>query len=130
MKLVQQGDPTRQANELGRQLRAALNGMFTQRGVNWIAYGEFSMLAILPEYDGPRSTDDDFIPYDNRLDKLDSKRDPILSHAFRCALLLNGIDFFGWRAMLSCAHTDDDIEKTVIGFSKAIDLLRADGLVK
>ncbi len=130
LKLVQQGEPTRQANELGRQLRAALNGLFTQRSVDWIAYGEFSMLSVLTGYDGPRSTDDAFIPCDNRLDKLDSKRDPVLSHAFRCALLLNGIDFFGWRAMLSAAHTADDIEKTVIGFSKAIELLRADGLVK
>lgn len=129
LKIVQQGDPTRQANELGRQLRAALNQLFVRRGVNWIAYGEFSMLAVLPNYDGPYSGDDDFIPYDNRIDKLDTKRDPVLSHAFRCALLVNGIDLFGWRAMLSAAHTSDDIERTVQGFSGAIDLLRSDGLV-
>ena len=130
LKLVQQGEPTRRANELGRQLRAALNQMFVERGVNWIAYGEFSMLAILPNYDGPYSSDDDFVPCENRLDKLDTKRDPVLSHAFRCALLVNGIDLFGWRAMLSAAHTTDDIEQTVDGFSRAIDLLRRDGLVK
>ncbi len=129
LQIVEQGLVTRQANELGRQLRAALNEVFARQSVNWVAYGEFSMLSILPDYDGPRSTDDAFIPYDNRLDKLDCKRDPVLSHAFRCALLLNGIDFFGWRAMLSAAHTADDIEKTASGFSRAINMLRGDGLI-
>ena len=44
-------------------------------------------------------------------------------------LLLNGIDFFGWRAMLSAAHTADDIERTANGFANAIGLLRVDGLL-
>lgn len=129
LQIVEQGEATKRANELGRQLRSALNDVFAQKSVNWVAYGEFSMLSVLTDYDGPRPTDDAFIPCDNRLDKLDCKRDPVLSHAFRAALLLNGIDFFGWRAMLSAAHTEDDIAKTATGFSRAIDLLRKDGLV-
>lgn len=130
LQIVEQGQATKQANELGRQLRSALNDVFARLSVNWVAYGEFSMLSVLPEYDGPRPTDDAFIPYDNRMDKLDCKRDPALSHGFRAALLLNGIDFFGWRAMLSAAHTPDDIEKTAVGFSRAITQLRESGLLK
>jgi glutamate-1-semialdehyde 2,1-aminomutase len=129
LKQVADGRPTRQANEMGRLLRTGLNDLFVRRSVNWVAYGEFSMLSVLSNYDGPRPTDDGFIPYDNRLDKLDAKRDPVLSHAFRCALLLNGVDFFGWRAMLSAAHTHGDIQRTVSAFSNAIDLLRKDGLL-
>jgi glutamate-1-semialdehyde 2,1-aminomutase len=123
------GTPNRQANEMGRMLRTGLNDLFARRNLNFIAYGEFSMLAVLPNYNGPRSPDDSFIPYDNQLDKLDAKRDPALTHAFRCALLLNGVDFFGWRAMMSAAHTRADVQRTIAAFSSAIDLLRKDGFV-
>ena len=120
----------RRANAAARELRSGLNELFAQKSVNWIAYGEFSGANILPDYDGPASTSDDFIPYGNSLEKLDRKFDPTLSHAFRCALLLNGVDFFGgWRAMLSGAHTVSDITRTTAAVGLAIDMLRADGLL-
>lgn len=130
LKQVAEGHLNRQANEMGKLLRTGLNELFQQRGVNMIAYGEFSMLTVLPNYEGPAPTDDSFIPYDNRIEKLDCKRDPVLTHAFRCALLLNGIDFFGWRAMLSGTHTVEDVQRTIAGFSGVIDLLQRDGLLK
>jgi glutamate-1-semialdehyde 2,1-aminomutase len=124
------GEDCRHANEMGRQLRTGLNELFARRNVDWVAYGEFSGVTVLPEYDGPRPESDDFIPYGNSLEKLDRKLDQRLSHAFRCALLLNGVDFFGWRAMLSSAHTPEDIARTVEAVSGAIGLLRADGLIR
>ena len=129
LEVVATGEPCRIANERARQLRGELNQLFQQKGVNWISYGDFSGVTILPEYDGPPSSSDDFIPYGNSLEKLDRKFDPTLSHAFRCALLLGGVDFFGWRAMMSSAHTEADIDQTVVAISDAIDLLRGDGLV-
>lgn len=130
LEVVSTGEPCRQANAMAKKLRGGLNGLFEQKSVNWIAYGEFSGITILPEYDGPRSTRDDFIPYNNSLEKLDRKLDPNLTKALRCALLLGGVDFFGgWRAMTSVAHTDADIDRTLVAFSDAIDMLRADGLL-
>ena len=46
-----------------------------------------------------------------------------LKHAFRCALLLGGVDWFGWSGMTSAAHTAEDLETTVAAFDKALDLL-------
>ncbi len=83
----------------------------------------------MPEYDGPRPDADDFIPYGNDFQKLDRKFDPTLSHAFRCALLLGGVDWMGWGGSTSSAHTGADVERTVDGFSNAIDFLRSDGLI-
>ena len=41
-----------------------------------------------------------------------------------------GVDFFGgWRAMLSGTHTAADIDRTIVAFSDAIDLLRAENLI-
>ncbi len=130
LEIVSSGEPCRIANEMGRKLRRGLNELFERKSVDWVAYGEFSGATILPEYDGSRSTDDNFIPYGNTLEQLDRPIDPALTHALRCALLLGGVDFFGWRAMLSAAHSDADIDHTLCAVSDAIDLLRADGWVK
>ncbi|HEY2250532.1 MAG TPA: aspartate aminotransferase family protein, partial [Planctomycetaceae bacterium] len=92
--------------------------------------GEFSGATIVPEYVGPRPDSDEWIPYGNSVEKLDRKIDAKLTHAFRCALLVGGVDFFGWRAMLSGTHTDADITRTITAVGEAIDLLREDGLVR
>jgi len=130
LEVVSTGEPCRQANLMAKKLRTGLNELFEQKSVNWIAYGEFSAATILPDYDGPRPTSDDFIPYNNSLDKLDRKLDPNLTRSLRCALLLSGVDFFGgWRAMLSSTHSEADIDRTIVAYSDAIDMLRADGLI-
>ena len=41
-----------------------------------------------------------------------------------------GVDVFGWKAMLSPAHTDADIDRTVAAFSSMLDMLRAEGLTE
>jgi len=130
LEVVATGEPCRIANEMGRLLRIGLNELFERKNVDWIAYGEFSGVTIVPEYVGPRSDADDFIPYGNSVEKLDRKIDATLTHAFRCALLVGGVDFFGWRAMLSGAHSSSDIDRTVAAVSDAIDLLRDDGLIR
>jgi len=54
--------------------------------------------------------------------------DPELVSAFRCAMLLNGVDLPGPKGMLSSAHTEEDVARTVEAFNEAISLLKADGL--
>ena len=129
LEIGSSGDPNRKANETAATIRGRLNRLFENEGVNWIAYGEFSGIKILPEYDGPRSSSDDFIPCNGQYDQLDRKFDAGLSRAFRCALLLHGVDMGGWRAMTSCEHTADDIEHVIDAFSGTIRMLREDGFL-
>jgi glutamate-1-semialdehyde 2,1-aminomutase len=129
LEIVSTGEPTRKANGTARRLRAGLNRLFAEKGVDWVSYGEFSGVKIVPSYQGPRPASDDFIPYNNQYDRLDVPSDPKLSRALRCALLLGGIDLSGWRGMTSSEHTDEDIDATVAAFAQAIDLLREDGLL-
>ncbi len=130
LQQVATGEPCSQANRMGAMLRQQLNRLFQQTGADLIAYGDFSMVHILPEYAGPAADSDDFIPYDGDYLKLDCPRKAGFKHAFRAALLLNGVDWFGWGGLTSAAHTEADIAKTVEGFAGAIELLRADGFVK
>ncbi len=130
LDLVASGFPCRRANEIAVLLRRELNALFAKSSLNWLAYGDFSAIKIMPDYDGPRPDGDDFLPYGGDWRKLDRKFDAALSQAFRQALLLGGVDWMGWGGSTSAAHSEEDVERTVAGFASAIDWLRADGFVK
>lgn len=127
LKIVATGEPNRKANEAGRLLRQKLNQLFTDRGVDWVAYGEFSRAVLLPGYRGPRPTADDFIPYAGSFEQLSAPPRGKLTHHFRCATLLNGVDFMGLRAITMASHTAEEIERTVAAVGRALDLLEAEG---
>ena len=95
-----------------------------------MAYGDFSAIKLIPDYDGPAPDGDDWVPYGGDYRRLDVKFDDALGHAFRCALLLGGVDWMGWAGSTSSAHSDQDIEATLSGFAGALDLLAADGLIR
>lgn len=130
LDLIANNQPCDAANRTAKELRRRLNTLFAEKHANWCAYGDFSMIHILTNYDGPRPTSDDFIPCDGDYTKLDAKGDPKFLYAFRAALLLGGADWFAWGGMTSSAHTPQDLDTTVAAFDQAIDLLRTDGWMK
>jgi glutamate-1-semialdehyde 2,1-aminomutase len=123
LRLVATGEPCRQANRIARLLRQQLNEMFAERGLDWVAYGEFSGFKLLPGYRGPRPTSDDFIPYDGAVDKLEAPKERRLVHAFRCGMLLHGVDVPGMAGMTTAAHTEADVEKTAAAVAATIDMM-------
>lgn len=129
LERVATGKPIQQANEIGKQLRQRLNALFAERGWDWVAYGEFSSFYLLPGYRGPRPERDDFVPYNGEVEKLDGPRDAKLTHAFRRAMLLEGVDVWGLSGNTMAAHTAEDVEKTVTAVASAVETLRAEGMV-
>jgi glutamate-1-semialdehyde 2,1-aminomutase len=130
LELVATGEPCRRATELARRLRLGLNEQFARRGDDWIAYGDFSLVHLLPHYHGQRPTagDDTFIPCGGALGALDGPKDPKMAHGFRQALLLNGVDAPGLGLFLTASHSEADIDQTVRAVASALDLLRIEGL--
>jgi len=120
---IADGTACQKASDLARDLRGRLNRLFERRQAPCVAYGEFSMIHILPNYQGPRPTSDDFIPCGGDYRALDAEQPAAVKHAFRCALLLGGVDWFGWSGMTSAAHSDQDLEQTVAAFDRALDYL-------
>jgi glutamate-1-semialdehyde 2,1-aminomutase len=104
-------------------LRKKLNAMFAERDLPWAAYGDFSLVHLLPNYDGPRPTGDDFLPQPGTVEQLDGVRDPKLRSAFRQAMLLNGVDLPGTGMFLTAEHTEADVEKTVAAVAAAVALI-------
>ncbi len=124
--LVATGEPCRRANEMARLLRTKLNALFAKRGLNWVAYGEFSGFKLLPNYQGARPSDDAFIPYGGNSEKLEAPKNTRLIHAFRGAMLLNGVDLPGLAGMTTSVHTPAEINQTVTAVASALELLESD----
>jgi glutamate-1-semialdehyde 2,1-aminomutase len=129
LEQVATGEPCRRANEVARLLRQRLNALFAERGWDWVAYGEFSAVRLLPGYTGPRSDGDEFIPHGGAFDKLDGPRDVRLVHAFRRGVLLHGVDQPGLAGMTMAAHTEDDVERTVAAVAGTVEAMRGEGIV-
>jgi hypothetical protein len=50
------------------------------------------------------------------------------SRTLRQALILNGVDFNGARALVGTCHTDDVIAETLAAFDAAIRAMKEEGL--
>ena len=129
LEIVATGEPCKKATVQAVTLREKLNELFVSEGVSWAAYGVESLTKIHPEYDGPPPQGGNFRPFEGDFAKLDREFDSNLNDAFRCALLLGGVDWMGWGGMTSAAHTEADIDQTVAAFAGAIKRLRADRLI-
>jgi glutamate-1-semialdehyde 2,1-aminomutase len=128
LQQVSSGEPCWRATAMGKLLRQKLNALFADRDADWVAYGEFSGFKLLPHYQGPQPTTDDFIPYGGDVNQLDGPKDSKLIQAFRRAMLLNGVDLPGLGGMTMATHTEADIEQTVAAVASTLDLLQEEGL--
>ncbi|OWK43373.1 aspartate aminotransferase family protein [Fimbriiglobus ruber] len=130
---VATGEPSRKANAVARELRNALNAMFAANDWPWVAYGDFSMIRVLPGYRGDRPKPaagdyDGFIPCGGDLNALDGPKTTAQVAAMRQGMLLNGVDWWGLGAMTSCEHTSADVARTVSAMKAAIEMMTAEGL--
>src|SRR5262245_7128991 len=123
LKRVATGKPSERANRLATLLRRRLNEIFAERELPLCAYGDFSLVHLIMDYTGPRPSGDDFIPYDGSVDTLDGAKDFKKIHAFRQAMILNGVDLPGKGMFLTCEHTEADVEKTVEALAAAVEMI-------
>jgi glutamate-1-semialdehyde 2,1-aminomutase len=128
LEVAATGEPQQHANGVAHHLRLELNRVIATRGVNWCVYGDFSGLHFLMDYEPTPGVS--FDPEDFRYDYRQLKRgDAALQHAFRVAMILNGVDLPAGTALTSAVHTEADIEATVKAFDTAVSRLQSHRLV-
>ena len=124
---VADGTAIRLANAQAAKLRYGMNELLAQAGVAWKVYGQHSDWKLFYGAEHPpRDGNDqavDSVPWQ----RLDAKF-PAQSRALRQALILEGVDFNGGRALVGTCHTDDVIAETLDGFRNAIRRLQQEGL--
>jgi glutamate-1-semialdehyde 2,1-aminomutase len=120
---IADGEAHRRADRAAAALRRELAGVWRRLGVPGCVYGDMSILNYSLEagLDGPPAAG----TRDHR--RLQLTANPDAYHALRCALILNGVDICAFHGWISAVHTDEDVERTVQAFEKALLLLREDG---
>jgi glutamate-1-semialdehyde 2,1-aminomutase len=120
---IADGEAHRLANRTAMVLRQQLAGVWRQLGAPGCIYGDMSFVnySLEAALDTPPAID----ARDHR--RLQEMAKPDIYHALRCALILNGVDICPLHGWTSAVHTDEDVERTVQAFEKALLLLREDG---
>jgi glutamate-1-semialdehyde 2,1-aminomutase len=124
---VADGTAIQRANVQAAQLRHGMNEILARHRVAWKVYGQHSDWKLFYGADAPPRNGDDQGVDDVPWQRLDS-RYPQQSRALRQALILQGIDFNGARALVGTCHTDDVIAETLASFETAVCAVQAEGL--
>ena len=127
LTLVADGHAIRVADEQAAKLRHGMNAVLAREKVAWRIYGEHSDWKVFFGADAPPRDGSDQSVHDVDWRRLDA-RHPQQSRALRQALILNGVDFNGSRALVSPCHTDDILAETVAAFEAAVRAMRDEGL--
>jgi glutamate-1-semialdehyde 2,1-aminomutase len=116
------------ANEQAAKLRYGMNTVLARERVPWKVYGRYSDWKLYYGADAPPRDGEDQDVDDVPWQRLDA-RHPRQSRALRQALILQGIDFNGGRALVGTCHTDDVVAETLAGFEAAVRAVKESGMV-
>jgi len=116
------------ANEQAAKLRYGMNTVLAREQVPWKVYGRYSDWKLYYGADAPPRDGEDQDVDDVPWQRLDA-RHPRQSRALRQALILQGIDFNGGRALVGTCHTDDVVAETLAGFEAAVRAVKESGMV-
>ncbi len=125
LKTIASGEEIKKANRNADRLRRRLNEVIAAHRVNWVVYGDFSGIKVLPNCGDPEEA----LPAirEGRYDYRDLKGpDPAIRDAFHSAMLLEGVDMCGLAGLAASTHTREDLDRTVQALDCALDRL-ADG---
>jgi glutamate-1-semialdehyde 2,1-aminomutase len=121
---IRRTDVIDRVNRTAAAIRDGMNAVFQRRKLRWCAFGQFSDFHL---YQGDAS------PSDIHAGKVSWKTlkgaVPLeLVNKIRASFLLQGVDLAAWPGgLVSVAHTEDDVAKTVAACESTFDMLAAEG---
>ncbi len=121
-------DACRRANDTAGTLRRRMNEVLEDEGVDWAVYGDHSIFHIFtnPANRSIRPTRFDAATVQAELLKTDKREDVL--NKLRVAMLLHGVDLLGWRGgVVSAAHTDAEIERTLEAWRASLRMMKDEG---
>lgn len=115
LRIIETGGEVERADAAAAQLVRGINALFAERSVPGSAWAVSSMWHLNLGYDQPRPSD---VEWD--ADEEPRGVDAALVRPLKQALLNHGVDLMGTGGMVSSAHTDADIARTVEAFADAV----------
>ena len=131
LRAVAEEDPIATANERAAQLSQGWNRALTEAEVAGCAWADASMVHLILGEDVARP--DDGKTWDWGQQGGARSTLPVTSAdvawPFRRAFLNHGVDLMGMGALVSCVHTESDIDATIDRFGAALSDLRRDEIL-
>ncbi len=119
LRIIGSSPMCEQANAQAEDLRNGLNKVLKKKNVEWTAYGSSSVVHLCLH-----AGQDQFDPLSMDRTGLQNK-DPELVRQLRLAMLINGVDLAPTPgAVVSAAHTSNDVEDTCRAFSDSLQALK------
>jgi glutamate-1-semialdehyde 2,1-aminomutase len=114
LQQVRDTDALARANGTALMIRDGCAEAIRRKGLNWCAYGCFSEFHIRMDGDRPPGQKGG-VPIER-------------IHMLRLGMLANGVDIIGWPGgLVSAAHTEEDVDRTVHAFSRTLDWMAEEG---
>lgn len=127
LRLIETTDACARANAFGAALRDGLNAVFAAERVGWAAYGTFSGFHVFTNPKRREIVPGAFDPADFSFDEL-KNFDADMVRKLRLALMVGGVDIQGRPGgVISAAHGEAELARTVEAFRGAIRMLKEDG---
>ena len=131
LRAVAEEDPNSIANERAAQLARGLNHTLVESEAPGCAWADASLVHIILGQDIERPDDGvtwDWDQHGGAQSTLPTTTSEVL-WPFRRALLNKGVDLMGMGAIVSCVHTEADIDSTIDSFGAALSDLRRDEIL-
>jgi glutamate-1-semialdehyde 2,1-aminomutase len=131
LRAVAEEDPNSIANERAAQLSRGLNRVLVEAELPGCAWADASLVHIIVGEDVPRPEDGVTWNWDQHggtQSTLPVTRGDVL-WPFRRALFNHGVDLMGMGAIVSCVHSEADIDSTIERFGAALSDLRRDEIL-
>ena len=131
LRAVAEEDPNAVASERAAQLSRGLNQTLVEAEVPGCAWADASLVHIILGPDVRRPEDGvnwDWDEHGGAQSTLPVTSGSVL-WPFRRALLNRGVDLMGMGAIVSCVHTEADIDSTIDSFGAALSDLRRDEIL-
>jgi glutamate-1-semialdehyde 2,1-aminomutase len=127
LQLIATGEPIAVANQRANQLRSGLDAAFQRQGIEGGSYGRSSIWKV---YLGsaPALLHGDYTHAIEDSAALYRGWGPA-GTALRQAMLLNGVDTMRTNGFMSAAHSEEDVERTIAAFERALMRLTEDGII-
>jgi glutamate-1-semialdehyde 2,1-aminomutase len=124
LKQVRDTDALNRANRAAAAIRDGMNAILRARGLRWCVFGRFSDFHLFPGDATPEDIYGSRVP----AAKLKGGAAAELVHKIRAGFLLHGVDIAGWPGgLVSAAHSEEDVARTLEAFDGTLGLLTAEG---
>lgn len=124
--VIADGKVTSYVNRIGKMLKAGLGDALVDRGLNGHVWGETSIIWLALGA-SPKDLETSTFEGVERMKSMVS--DPAHKTIVK-AMINRGVHLMGARAILSSAHTKEDIQRTVEAFDSSLREIKREGLLK